>query len=276
MDDAATARMHRSAQGGQGRAWRRQADRAQTRRQQHVRRYRRSHRCRRAQLRRVERRARRRCPTVSRSNKKLLTQFERRKAAIASEGDVDWGTAEALAFASLLTEGHADPPDRPGHRTRHVQPPPRGVARSERRQRRRGFRCSISPARKASFEIHNSPLSEYACLGFEYGYSDASARTRWCCGKRSSATSTTARRSSSISSSPPAQAKWGQTTRLTMLLPHGYEGGGPEHSSARLERFSQLVAEGNISRRESARPRRNTSICCACRRVRRSRCRSSS
>jgi multifunctional 2-oxoglutarate metabolism enzyme len=97
----------------------------------------------------------------------------------------------------------------------------------------------------APFELHNSPLSETGCLGFEYGYSAQApeALVLWEAQFGDFVNSAQVIVDQFIVS---ALAKWGQTTRLTLLLPHGYEGSGPEHSSARLERFIQLSSEGNL------------------------------
>ena len=98
---------------------------------------------------------------------------------------------------------------------------------------------------QAPFMLYDTVLSEYAALGFEYGYSVA-IPTRSCAGRRSSATSPTARRSSSTSSSSPPPTSGASAAASSLLLPHGFEGQGPEHSSARIERFLTLCAEDNL------------------------------
>jgi 2-oxoglutarate decarboxylase len=154
-----------------------------------------------------------------------------------------WAHAEALAFASLLTEGipirlTGQDTERGTFSQRHLvlHDPTTGQEH-----------CPIQhlPGALAPMELHNSPLSEMACLGFEYGYSQEAPETLvlWEAQFGDFANGAQVIIDQFIIS---GLAKWGQTSRLTLLLPHGYEGSGPEHSSARLERFLQLAAEGNI------------------------------
>ena len=166
-----------------------------------------------------------------------------RRLEILDDGPIEYGHAEALAYASLLTEGShirltGQDTERGTFSNRHL------VLHDEKTGLRFAPIQNLSGA-LAPFEIHNSPLSEIACLGFEYGYSAASPESLilWEAQFGDFANSAQVIIDSFIVS---GESKWGQTTRLTLLLPHGYEGSGPEHSSARIERFIQLAAEGNI------------------------------
>jgi 2-oxoglutarate dehydrogenase E1 component len=175
-------------------------------------------------------------------NPKLEKMLERRVEALDS-GGIDWGHAESLAFASLLVEGipirlTGQDTERGTFSHRHL------VLHDAETGAQHAPIKHLSDA-SASFEVYNSPLSEYAALGFEYGYSVTApeALVLW-----------EAQFGDFINGAQiivdqflvSGLAKWGQTSRLTLLLPHGYEGNGPEHSSARLERFLQLAAQENI------------------------------
>jgi 2-oxoglutarate dehydrogenase E1 component len=176
-------------------------------------------------------------------SKKLQQQFAKRKSALKLEGEVDWGLAEALAFASLLSEG--TPIRLTGQDTERGTFSHRHAVLHDANTNEKYVPLQHLGTAKASFEIHNSPLSEYACLGFEYGYSTEAndVLVLW---EAQFGDFNNGAQIIIDQFIAAGAAKWGETTRLTMLLTHGYEGAGPEHSSARLERFLSLSAEGNI------------------------------
>src|SRR4051794_23478019 len=174
---------------------------------------------------------------------KLVKQLERRREALGADGGIDWAHAETLAYASLLTEG--TPIRLTGQDVERGTFSQRHLVLHDAKTGQTVCPIQSLPGALAPLELHNSPLSEIACLGFEYGYSAEAPETLvlWEAQFGDFANSAQVIIDQFIIS---GLAKWGQTSRLTLLLPHGYEGSGPEHSSARLERFLQLAAEGNI------------------------------
>ncbi|HEX7293383.1 MAG TPA: 2-oxoglutarate dehydrogenase E1 component, partial [Solirubrobacterales bacterium] len=175
-------------------------------------------------------------------HRKLRKPLARRVDALEN-GGIEFGHAEALAFASLLVDGvhvrlTGQDTERGTFSHRHL------VLHDENTGLEYCPMQNLDEA-KAPFELYNSPLSEIACLGFEYGYSaaDPEALVLWEAQYGDFANAGQVIVDTFIVS---GEAKWGQTSRLTLLLPHGYEGSGPEHSSARIERFLALAAEGNI------------------------------
>ncbi|MGA9314701.1 MAG: multifunctional oxoglutarate decarboxylase/oxoglutarate dehydrogenase thiamine pyrophosphate-binding subunit/dihydrolipoyllysine-residue succinyltransferase subunit [Solirubrobacteraceae bacterium] len=188
---------------------------------------------------------------------KFVKQLERRRAALVQDGAsnggdagtekaparLDWAHAEALAFASLLTEG--TPVRLTGQDTERGTFSQRHLVLHDAKTGRAFCPIQSLPEALAPMELHNSPLSELACMGFEYGYSQEAPETLvlWEAQFGDFVNSAQVIIDQFIAS---GLAKWGQTSRLTLLLPHGYEGSGPEHSSARLERFLALAAEGNM------------------------------
>ncbi len=175
-------------------------------------------------------------------NAKLAGQLERRRAAI-EEGGIDWAHAESLALGSLLLEGI--PVRLSGQDTERGTFSHRHLVLHDANTGEIEIPMQKLDSAKASFEVYNSPLSEYACVGFEYGYSTAApeALVLWEAQFGDFANGAQTIIDQFISS---GLAKWKQTSRLTLLLPHGYEGNGPEHSSARVERFLQLAAQENM------------------------------
>ena len=161
----------------------------------------------------------------------------------SSKGGIDWGHAEALALGSLLVEGI--PVRLTGQDTERGTFSHRHLVLHDAVTGERYAPIQHLTDAEASIELHNSPLSEYGALGFDYGYSVAAPETLvlW-----------EAQFGDFVNGAQiiidqflvSGLSKWHQTSRLTLLLPHGYEGNGPEHSSARLERFLQSAAQENI------------------------------
>ncbi len=173
---------------------------------------------------------------------KLLRQLERR-AETLDEGGIDWGQAEALAFASLLVDGI--PVRLTGQDTERGTFSHRHAVLHDVTTGATYTPLQHLEDAGAAFEIYNSPLSEYACLGFEYGYAVAApeALVLWEAQFGDFVNGAQIVIDQFIAA---GLSKWRESTRLTLLLPHGYEGNGPEHSSARLERFLQLAAQENL------------------------------
>ncbi|WP_010650203.1 2-oxoglutarate dehydrogenase E1 component [Oceanobacillus massiliensis] len=167
----------------------------------------------------------------------------KRRADALNEGNkADWGTGEALAYASILCDGipirlTGQDTERGTFAHRHI------VLHDTETNEKYSPLHGLSEA-KASFDIRNSPLSEAGVLGFEYGYSVQAPNTLviWEAQFGDFANAGQVIFDQFISSS---RAKWGEKSNMVMLLPHGYEGQGPEHSSARLERYLQMAAENN-------------------------------
>jgi 2-oxoglutarate dehydrogenase E1 component len=182
---------------------------------------------------------------------KLVPQLQRRRDALGPDGGITWAHAESLALASLLTEGvplrlTGQDTARGTFSQRHLELHDVGEGESYTPHTGRVHAPLGNVTRaSASLELYNSPLSEAAAVGFEYGYSTQApeALVIWEAQYGDFVNGAQIMIDQFIVS---GRAKWGETSRLTLLLPHGYEGNGPEHSSARMERFLQLAAEDNI------------------------------
>jgi 2-oxoglutarate dehydrogenase E1 component len=175
-------------------------------------------------------------------HKTLQRILDAKKAMFASGQGFDWATAEALAFGTLLSEGHCvrlsgQDSGRGTFSQRHA------VWVDQQSGEKYIPLCHVGGDGK--FEVRDSPLSEFGVLGFEYGFSLADPRTLvlWEAQFGDFANGAQTIVDQFIAA---GEAKWLRASGLVMLLPHGFEGQGPEHSSARLERFLQLCAEDNM------------------------------
>lgn len=177
-------------------------------------------------------------------NPKIARQLELKKQMIDTGKDLDWSMAEALAYGSMLQNGYkirmtGQDVERGTFSHRHA------VLIDQANEQKYIPLNNIAKDKQANLEIHNSNLSEFGVLGFEYGYSftDPMTLTIWEAQFGDFANGAQVIIDQYVIS---GEAKWLRMSGLVMLLPHGYEGQGPEHSSARLERFLQLGAKDNI------------------------------
>nr|HMT85948.1 multifunctional oxoglutarate decarboxylase/oxoglutarate dehydrogenase thiamine pyrophosphate-binding subunit/dihydrolipoyllysine-residue succinyltransferase subunit [Arachnia sp.] len=182
-------------------------------------------------------------PDSFRVHPKVRPQLERRAQAIL-EGPIDWATAEILAIGSLLMEHR--PVRLTGQDSRRGTFSQRFAAIVDRVTNEGWVPLKHLTNDQATFDVYDSLLSEYAALGFEYGYSVARPETLvlWEAQFGDFANGAQTISDEFISS---ANAKWTQKSGVVLLLPHGYEGQGPDHSSARIERWLQLCAENALA-----------------------------
>lgn len=173
---------------------------------------------------------------------KLQRILQRRATALNDGEKVDWAHAETLAFATILADG--TPIRLSGQDSERGTFAHRHIVLNDNATAQKFSPLHMLPQAKASFAVHNSPLSETAVLGFEYGYNVYAPETFviWEAQYGDFANVAQVIFDQFISA---GRAKWSQKSGIAILLPHGYEGQGPEHSSARLERFLQLSADNN-------------------------------
>jgi 2-oxoglutarate dehydrogenase E1 component len=174
---------------------------------------------------------------------RLLPQLQRR-AQMLADGTVDWALGEAFAFGALLMEGH--PVRLAGQDSRRGTFGQRHAVLVDRQTGAEYVPLANLSPEQGPFFVYDSLLSEFAALGFEYGYAVARPDAL-VCWEAQFGDFVNGAQSIIDEFVVSAEAKWGQNSGLVMLLPHGYEGQGPDHSSARVERFLTLCAEDNIT-----------------------------
>ncbi|MFC4140247.1 MULTISPECIES: multifunctional oxoglutarate decarboxylase/oxoglutarate dehydrogenase thiamine pyrophosphate-binding subunit/dihydrolipoyllysine-residue succinyltransferase subunit [unclassified Microbacterium] len=172
-----------------------------------------------------------------------LQQALDKRVEMSRSGSIDWGFGELLAFGSLLLEG--TPVRLAGQDSRRGTFVQRHAVLHDRKNGQEWLPLTNLSDSQGRFFVYDSLLSEYAALGFEYGYSveDTQALVLWEAQFGDFVNGAQSVIDEYISA---AEQKWGQQSSVTLLLPHGYEGQGPDHSSARMERFLQLCAQENM------------------------------